>query len=97
MKKITTIMLAIICTYALSSCADSKTIDGVTYRPYGFFNDRHQNPGIHYEIAGDAAVSGILFSECLLIPTVYTYGYNLWEPVCTMEEYNNRTNAGKVD
>lgn len=91
MKKLIFILLS---AAVLTSCADSKTINGKTYRPYGFFNERHQNPEIHYEIAGDAAISGIIFSELLLIPTVYTYGYNLWEPVCTQAEYNNRKNAG---
>ena len=36
MKKI---IIALSLVVALSSCADKKTIDGVTYRPYGLLNE----------------------------------------------------------
>jgi hypothetical protein len=63
------------------SCADEKRIDGVTYRPYGLINEGEcKNDSIRYEIAIDAAISGVVFSEMLFIPTIYTYGFNLWEP-----------------
>jgi hypothetical protein len=79
MKKLLFISLALLTI----GCADNKTIDGVTYRPYGFLNEEScKNDSIHYEISGAAAVSGILFCELFFIPTIYTYGYNLFEPVC---------------
>ena len=94
MKKLTFILLLLTITI-LTSCANSKTINGIEYRPYGIFNEQHKNPDIYYEISGHAALSGILFVELALIPTIYTYGYNLWEPVCSMEEYHKtRKNAG---
>jgi hypothetical protein len=81
MKKINIIILIFLIT--LVGCADNKTIDGITYRPYGFINESScKNDSIHYEVSGWAALSGVLFAKALLIPTVYTYGYNLWEPVC---------------
>lgn len=98
MKKLLAVALLIIlsmCT--LSSCADHKTINGVKYRPYGIINEGSEhNPDIYYEVSGWAVFSGIMFSECLLIPTIYTFGYNLWEPVSTMADHNNNKDAGKV-
>ncbi len=66
----------------LTACADDKTINGVTYRPYGLFNENAcKNDSIEYQIAGDAVFSGVFFAECFFIPTIYTFGYNLYEPV----------------
>ena len=63
------------------SCAEDKTIDGVTYRPYGLLNeDTQKNPNINYEVSGWAVFSGIVFSETIIVP-IYTFGYNLFEPV----------------
>lgn len=63
------------------SCAEEKTIDGVTYRPYGLLNeDTQKNPNINYEVSGWALFSGIVWVETVIVP-VYVFGYNLWEPV----------------
>lgn len=63
------------------SCAEEKTINGVTYRPYGILNaDTQKNPNIEYEVSGWAVFSGVVFVETIIVP-VYTFGYNLWEPV----------------
>jgi hypothetical protein len=60
----------------------NKTIDGVTYRPYGLLNEETcKNDSIQYQISGIAVISSIIFVE-LIIPPVYTFGYNLYEPVC---------------
>lgn len=81
-------LLALIASVLLTSCADHKTIDGVTYRPYGFFNDGSaKNDSIYYEVSGKAVCSGVFFSEFFLIPTVYTFGFNLYEPKCSMKEH----------
>ena len=78
----------------LSSCADNKEINGIEYRPYGLFNeDDCKNDSIHYDIAIDAAFSGVIFSELFLIPTVYTFGYNLYEPICLKRDYKRGTNS----
>lgn len=95
MKKVI-VSLAVIAT-VLASCAKSKTIDGVKYRPYGFINESScKNDSIHYEVSGWAAASGIIFSEAFLIPTVYTFGYNLWEPIAKNSEIENNPNKGIV-
>ncbi len=92
------ILIIILVAILLSSCADSKTINGVTYRPYGIINQGScENPDIYYEVSGKAVFSGIMFSECLLIPTIYTFGYNLWEPISTKAEHLNNKDAGKVN
>lgn len=80
-----------------SSCADKKTINGVTYEPYGLISeDEEKVEGIHYSLSGQAAFSGIFFSEMLLIPTFYTFGYNLYEPVSTEAEFQAKKAAEKV-
>ncbi len=87
-------MTAIAVRLFLSSCADKKTINGVTYRPYGLLNeDACKNDSIEYTASGKAIFSGIFWSECCLIPTVYTFGFNLWEPV---RKKSNKTNHGVV-
>ena len=78
MKKLTVLLVAIL---SLASCADSKTIDGVTYRPYGLLNESTQkNDSIEYQISPWAVCSGIVFVE-MVVPPIYTFGFNLWEPV----------------
>jgi len=97
MKKLFLGALLIIMSISLFSCADSKTINGVTYRPYGIFNEGSaKNPNIHYEVSGEAVFSGVMFAEFFLIPTIYTFGYNIYEPKCTMAEYNQNINNGVV-
>ena len=65
----------------LISCADDKVIDGTKYRPYGLLNEETcKNDSIQYEISIGACVSGVLFCE-LIVPTIYTFGFNLFEPV----------------
>ena len=95
MKKIISPVLGIL---LLSSCAKEKNIDGKTYRPYGLLNEGScKNDSVYYEISGWACLSGVLFSECLFIPTVYTFGYNLWEPKCSMKQHRENKNAGVVN
>jgi len=94
MKKIIVTLAAIV---ALTACADKKTIDGVTYRPYGLINEGScKNDSIYYEVSGWAATSGVIFSEFFFIPTIYTFGYNLWEPVCKKSEINKNPKAGVI-
>ena len=58
-----------------------KTINGITYEPYGIFNENIvKNDSIEYEPSMAATISGILFVE-LVVPPIYVFGYNLWEPV----------------
>lgn len=72
----------------LSSCADSKEIDGITYRPYGILNENDvKNDSILYDISYQAVGSGIIFCEIFFIPTIYTFGYNLYEPIGKKSNY----------
>lgn len=90
-------MLALVLTLGLTSCADSKTINGAKYEPYGLFSqDEEKVEGIHYKISGQAVFSGIVFSGLLFIPTIYTFGYNLYEPVCTEAEFQAQKAAKTV-
>jgi hypothetical protein len=43
-------------------------------------NTNCKNGSIQYDISYEACFSGIVFCE-LIIPTIYTFGFNLYEPV----------------
>jgi len=93
-KYIIVIILAAFMLVSMLGCADSKEINGKTYRPYGLINETEcRNDSIHYEVAIDATISGILFSEIFLIPTFYVFGYHLYEPTMTNRQYHNRINS----
>ena len=75
------IMVLSVCMNKCMCCQD-KTINGVTYRPYGPLNEeKYKNPKIHYESRLGPTVTGIIFFECV-VPTVYIFGYNFYEPIC---------------
>jgi hypothetical protein len=83
MKKLAFSLLA---AALLTSCAKSKIIDGVEYRPYGLLNEEScKNDSIYYQVSAPAVCSGIIFSE-MIIPPVYVFGYNLWEPVSSKKD-----------
>lgn len=95
MKKIL-LLIAAVSVLLFSSCADEKTIDGVTYRPYGLLNESTcKNDSIQYEISGEAVLSGIIFSECL-VPPVYVFGYNLYELIGLKKDYKDSKIKGVV-
>lgn len=71
---------------ALLGCADSKKIDGVTYEPYGLFNDEKMNSTIKYDIVWGNVFWSIVFVETVLMP-VYFVGFSIKEPVCRMPEH----------
>lgn len=87
----TLLLFLLVGTFLLfSSCADNKKINGVTYRPYGLFNENEcKNDDIYYEVSFQAIFSGIVFSKCFFIPTIYTFGYNLYEPIGPINEHIN--------
>ena len=92
MKKLFPLLLLIL---LVTSCAKEKMINGVTYRPYGLLNEGScKNDSIYYEVSGPAVFSGVVFSELFFIPTVYTFGYNLYEPKSTMQEHKYSPDKG---
>lgn len=94
MKKKAIILITI--AMLMASCANNKTIDGVTYRPYGMINeDLCKNDSIQYSVSGWAVCSGIIFCE-MIVPSVYTFGYNLWEPIGKKSKYEKGTIKGVV-
>lgn len=95
MKKIVTILLMSVILF--SSCADKKTIDGVTYRPYGLINEETcKNDSIQYQVSGWAFASGLVFCE-LIVPPIYVFGYNLWEPVGKKSDFKTKNIKGIVN
>lgn len=65
----------------MSGCANDKEINGKTYTSYGFFNqDTHKNKNIEYSVVWGNVFWGVVLAELFLIPTVYFFGYSLFEP-----------------
>jgi hypothetical protein len=85
MKKVA---LCLLMAVVLTSCADSKVIDGKEYRPYGVLNEGSVKcDSIYYEVSGWALFSGIVFFECIA-PPIYVFGYNFWEPKMSIRQRN---------
>ena len=88
-------LFSLLTVLLFTSCADEKTINGITYRPYGLLNEGScKNDSIYYEVSGKAALSGVIFSEVFFIPTLYTFGFNLYEPKCSLKEHKFNFNKG---
>ncbi len=93
MKNFILIILAALMLASIASCADSKTIDGKTYRPYGLINEKDcKADSIHYEVAIDATIAGVIFVETVITP-IYVFGFNFYEPICKESEYHPGLNA----
>ncbi len=79
MKKQIAIVLAL--ALLLIGCAEHKTINGVTYLPYGLLNqEENKNPAITYEVPIENLIVGALLCETIIIP-IYIVGWDLYEPV----------------
>jgi hypothetical protein len=62
-------------------CAEEKTINGVTYQPYGFFDqNEHKSPNVVYEVNTANVVWSIILFPTVIVPVV-VIGWDLWEPV----------------
>ena len=80
------LLILLIVVILFPSCADKKTIRGVTYEPYGLVNeDAIKNDSIYYEIDVASVVVGVIFVE-LIVPPIYVAAYELYEPVCHISE-----------
>lgn len=96
MKNVFFAVLTISMILLSSSCADNKTIDGVTYRPYGLLNESTcKNDSVQYEVSGWAVVSGVLFFE-VIVPPIYVFGFNLYEPIGLKKDYDNGKIKGVI-
>lgn len=84
MKKI---ILFLSISVLLISCAEDKMINGVVYRPYGLINeDECKVDSVHYKVSVPAVICGVVFSE-LIVPPIYVFGYNLYEPYCLKKDF----------
>ena len=86
MKKVFKTLVFILLVGLLTSCADEKTINNITYKPYGYFNEEiEKNDSIAYQVSPEAVISSILFCETIVVP-VYIIGWELYEPVKLKEK-----------
>lgn len=81
MKKVFKTLVFILLVGLLTSCAEEKTINNVTYQPYGLFNQEAVKcDSIVYQVSPWAVVGGIVFSETVIVP-VYIVGWEIMDPV----------------
>lgn len=74
------LILSISSMLFLSACADSKTINGKEYEPYGILDqDDVKDPKIKYKVVWGNVVWGALLVETVVAPIVI-FGFYLWEP-----------------
>ena len=79
MKKLLFSLVLVLALF--TSCADSKVIDGVRYRPYGLMNaDDVKNDSIRYVASSGSIILSIVFIETVIAP-VYILGFDTMEPV----------------
>lgn len=65
----------------LSACAESKTMGGVRYQPYGLLNQNSEkNECVNYSTSVGNVVWGIFLVQTIVAP-VYFFGFALYEPV----------------
>lgn len=65
----------------LGACAQSKTMDGTVYNPYGLLNQNSEkNECVNYSTSIGNVIWGIFLVQTLVAP-VYFFGFALYEPV----------------
>lgn len=75
------ILAALLCASILSACAQSKTIEGRTYAPYGILNkDEERVDCIAYQASIGNIIWAVLLFGTVAMP-VYVFGFATFEPV----------------
>lgn len=78
MKKVF-IVLLLMTSIVLTSCASTQIIDGRSYPPFGIVNmDSRQDPSVNYEISFGSVAVAIILCETIIFP-VYVIGWDLFE------------------
>lgn len=80
MKKLL-VLAVVLNVLILSSCGNTKMIQGKQYDTYGLFNKKtHKNPNIEYEVIIGNVIWSILLCETIVFP-VYFVGFSLYQPI----------------
>lgn len=64
----------------LGACAESRTMGGTRYEPYGIFTQDNRVECVDYDASFGNIVWGILLVQTIIAP-VYFFGFALYEPV----------------
>lgn len=81
MRRITAIGMIFTILLVVTGCANSKTINGQTYEPYGLLNaDDLKDPCIRYEPVWGNIIWGVILIESIIAP-IYFFGFSVFEPV----------------
>ena len=81
MKRVFAIFLVVVFMFAITSCGDPKTIDGITYDTYGLISAKDdKNPEVEYKTIWGNVVWGVILVETIVAP-IYFFGFSMFEPV----------------
>ncbi|HXK40502.1 MAG TPA: hypothetical protein VJ046_00120 [Candidatus Paceibacterota bacterium] len=81
LRKIVAVAIALVMLLIVAGCADSRTINGKTYEPYGLLNqDNLKEPCIRYEPVWGNILWGAVLFETVIAP-IYFFGFSILEPV----------------
>jgi hypothetical protein len=74
-------LLMMVTVLFTTSCADSLTVDGKTYEPYGFVNeDEFKDPNVVYKVHIPNLIGAVVFFQTIGFP-IYVVGWEFYEPV----------------
>jgi len=76
MKKL---LIIILLSITLTSCANSKRINGESIEPYGLFNQELKRDDVVYNLSIGTIILSVIFVETLIVPVI-ACGWYLWEP-----------------
>jgi hypothetical protein len=65
---------------SISACAEPRTIEGVTYVPYGLLSQEDKNPDIAYEPSAGNIFWSVVGFQTVVLP-IYLVGWRLYQPV----------------
>ncbi|MCX6778963.1 MAG: hypothetical protein NTU97_01915 [Candidatus Magasanikbacteria bacterium] len=95
-KKIVSFFLISLMFLSIAGCGDDKQIclhpkdkttgvvkeDCHTFETYGLLNaNDNQNPDVKYKVIWGNVFWGVALSGCFLLPTIYFFGFSMFEPV----------------
>jgi hypothetical protein len=96
MKRIVSIIVIFVLCISILGCANTKVIDGIEYDKWGLLNFwEKRNPNIEYKIVWGNVFWGIVLSELFFIPTIYFFGFALFQPVRKAPEIKEQIGVKK--
>lgn len=76
------VAIVVVLSLLLVGCGTNPTPEAKPYQSYGPLNEgTYKSKNVCYETSGWSIFLGIVGIEMFFIPTIYFFGYNLYNPV----------------